>query len=140
MSTETPTPPARLPWPLLVFLVAALAGGVLETLHVWRREETAIAQVRGQRPADIDREWALRGLSPKDRAEVESLLDARSSGEQKDFYWLYPARSGDPESMVKRYLAASLLYPRLLYRRTVTACELPGERPPAAGLVDECNG
>lgn len=140
MSAETPTPPARLPWPLLLFLAAALTGGMLETYHVWRREEAFMAAARQQRPADTDRDWALRSLSPRDRAEVESLLDARSSGEQKDFYWLYPARTGDPESMVKRYLAASLLYPRLLYRRTLTACELPGERPPAAGLVDECNG
>ncbi len=126
----------RLPWPLVVLLLLALAGGIAETVWVTRREIIAVNDATGKDRRIVDLEWAYRSSTPAARARVEQLLELPGG---QEIYWIYPESAATAPQAVQRYLAASVLYPRPVLRRELKHCpQTPIE--PLPEVVDECTG
>jgi len=137
---ESNTSTSRLaPWPLVALLLAALAGGFAETGWVVRRELGEVAAAADKDTMTLNLDWAYRSEPPGARERFRRLLDAAKTGGVREFYWIYPEDRAMSPLATQRYTAASLLYPRMMFRRVVKECpRTPGE--PLTEVVDECRG
>ncbi len=131
--------PRPLPWPLVALLVAALLGGFAETAWVVRREIHEVDVARNETPNELNLDWAYRSENKEALDRFRRLQETAKTGGVREFYWIYPEDRGMSPLSTQRYLAASLLYPRMMHRRVVKECpRTPGE--PLSEVVDECKG
>lgn len=137
MSSSTPLD--SLPLPLVLLLMAVLMGGAAETYWVFQREIRLVETYAGMPPAEAEVEWHFRGLDARERSRFDQFSISRNEG-VREFHWIYPEESATAERNVPRYLTAALLYPRPVYRRTVTDCRKERQAETAPGVINECAG